>query len=160
MSSGGGWSFRKQATSHDSPRARKLQKDEFCCRKPEWSPEERRIFLRRKCTLLHENAVFEGAHCRKPQEVEGGFSRGQKINANFFCTKFSRTLRVMDVCSWTSAPKSAFFCGPVMGRNFLTPGHPGVRVRSVRGKSGPKSLCLLGRSQSEATQGTGYERTS
>ena len=29
-----------------------------------------------------------------------------------------------------------------MGRNFLTPGHPGVRVRNVRGKSGPKNLCL------------------
>ena len=31
---------------------------------------------------------------------------------------------------------------PVVGRNFLTPGHLGVRVRNVRGKSGPKSLCL------------------
>ena len=31
---------------------------------------------------------------------------------------------------------------PVMGRNFLTQGRPGVRVRNVRGKSGPKSLCL------------------
>ena len=30
----------------------------------------------------------------------------------------------------------------VVGRNFLTPGHPGVRVRNVRGKSGPKSPCL------------------
>ena len=29
-----------------------------------------------------------------------------------------------------------------MGRNFLTQGNPGVRVRNVRGKSGPKSLCL------------------
>ena len=31
---------------------------------------------------------------------------------------------------------------PVMGRDFLTQGRPGVRVRNVRGKSGPKSLCL------------------
>ena len=29
-----------------------------------------------------------------------------------------------------------------MGRNFLTQGRPGARVRNVRGKSGPKSLCL------------------
>ena len=29
-----------------------------------------------------------------------------------------------------------------MGKNFLTPRHPSVRVRNVRGKSGPKSLCL------------------
>ena len=28
----------------------------------------------------------------------------------------------------------------VVGRNFLTQGHPGVRVRNVRGKSGPESL--------------------
>ena len=38
--------------------------------------------------------------------------------------------------------KLFFPAAPVMGRNFLTPGHPGVRVRNVRGKSGPKSLCL------------------
>ena len=31
---------------------------------------------------------------------------------------------------------------PVLRRNFLTPGHPGARVGNVRGKSGPKSLCL------------------
>ena len=30
----------------------------------------------------------------------------------------------------------------MVGRNFLTPGHPGVRVRNVRRKSRPKSLCL------------------
>ena len=55
--------------------------------------------------------------------------RGQKINANLFCTKFfdnpsghGRPRRQ----SWTSAPKSAFSCGPVVGRNFLTPGHTGV----------------------------------
>ena len=38
--------------------------------------------------------------------------------------------------------KVCFPAAPVMGRNFLTPGHPGVRVRNVRGNSGPKSLCL------------------
>ena len=44
--------------------------------------------------------------------------RGQKINANFFCTKFfdnpsghGRPRRK----SWTSAPKSAFSCGPAGG---------------------------------------------
>ena len=38
--------------------------------------------------------------------------------------------------------KVRFPAAPVVGRNFLTLGHPGVRVRNVRGKSGPKSLCL------------------
>ena len=38
--------------------------------------------------------------------------------------------------------KVRFPAAPVVGRNFLTPWHPGVRVRNVRGKSGPKSLCL------------------
>ena len=81
---------------------------------------------------------------RKP---ERGYIRirGQKINANFFCTKFfespsghGRPRRK----SWTSAPKVRFSAAPVMGRNLLTQGRPGVRVRNVRGKSGPKSLCL------------------
>ena len=38
--------------------------------------------------------------------------------------------------------KVRFPAAPVVGRNFLTPGHSGVRVRNVRRKSGPKSLCL------------------
>ena len=38
--------------------------------------------------------------------------------------------------------KVRFPAAPVVGRNFLTPGQPGVRVRNVRTKSGPKSLCL------------------
>ena len=72
-------------------------------------------------------------------------SRGQKINANFFVQSFSTTLRVMDVRAENRGrphQKVRFSAAPVMGRNFLTPGHPGVRVRNVRGKSGPKSLCL------------------
>ena len=38
--------------------------------------------------------------------------------------------------------KVRFCAAPVMGRNFLTQGRPGIRVRNVHGKSGPKSLCL------------------
>ena len=38
--------------------------------------------------------------------------------------------------------KVRFPAAPVVGRNFLTPGRSGVRVKNVRGKSGPKSLCL------------------
>ena len=38
--------------------------------------------------------------------------------------------------------KVRLHAAPVVGRNFLTPGHPGVRVKNVRRKSGPKSLCL------------------
>ena len=71
---------------------------------------------------------------------------GKEINANFFCTKFFENPlgRGRPRCkSWASAPKSVFPCGPVMGRNFLTPGHPGVRVRNVRRKFGPKNLCFM-----------------
>ena len=32
---------------------------------------------------------------------------------------------------------------PVAGRNFLTSGHPGVRVRNVRGKSGLKNFMFM-----------------
>ena len=62
----------------------------------------------------------------------------------FFVQSFSTTLRVMDVRAENRRrppPKVGFPAAPVMGRNFLTPGNPGVRVRNVRGKSGPKSLC-------------------
>ena len=34
--------------------------------------------------------------------------------------------------------KMCFPAAPMTGRNFLTPGHPSVRVRNVHGKSGPK----------------------
>ena len=51
--------------------------------------------------------------------------RGQKINANFFCTKFfenpSGHGRPRQK-SWTSAPKSAFFCGPGDGEKLFDPG--------------------------------------
>ena len=39
--------------------------------------------------------------------------------------------------------KVHFSAAPVMGRNFLTPGHPGVRARNVRGKSGPKKFMFM-----------------
>ena len=52
------------------------------------------------------------------------FHRGQKINANFFCTKFfenpsghGRPRRK----SWTSATKSAFSCGPGDGEKLFDP---------------------------------------
>ena len=94
------------------------------------------------CFLLsHKSLAISGS-------AMGIAIRGQKNNANLFCIKLldnpsghGRPRRK----SWMSAPNSAFSCGPggvVVGRNFLTPGHPGVRVRNVRGKSGPKSLCL------------------
>ena len=53
-----------------------------------------------------------------------GESIGQKINANFFCTKFfnypsghGRPRRT----SWTSAPKSALSCGPGGGEKLFDP---------------------------------------
>ena len=70
---------------------------------------------------------------------------GAKKSAQTFSVQsFSRTLRVMDVRAENHGrphPKVSFSAAPVMGRNFLTQGHPGVRVRNVRRKSGPKSLC-------------------
>ena len=68
--------------------------------------------------------------------------RGQKSTQTFFVQSFSTTLRVMDVRTENRGrphQKVHFPAAPVVGRNFLTPGHPGVRVRNVHGKSGPKS---------------------
>ena len=53
-----------------------------------------------------------------------------------------RTENDYNLHSWASAPNSGFSCGPVMGSNFLTPGHRGVRLGNVRRKFGPKRLCL------------------
>ena len=69
----------------------------------------------------------------------------KKSTQTFFVQIFSTTLRVVDVRAKNRGrphQKVRFPAAPVVGRNSLTPGHPGVRVRSVRGKSGPKSLCL------------------
>ena len=73
--------------------------------------------------------------------------RGQKINANFFCIKFfdnpsghGRPRRK----SWTSAPKSAFSCGPDGGEKLFdlgASGHKGQeRPREIRTK---KSVFML-----------------
>ena len=73
------------------------------------------------------------------------FLSAKKSTQTFFVQSFSTTLRVMDVRAENRGrphQKVRFPAAPVVGRNFLTPGHPGVRVRNVRGKSGPKSLCL------------------
>ena len=68
-----------------------------------------------------------------------------KSTQAFFVQSFSTTLRVMDVRTENRGrphQKVCFPAAPVVGRDFLTPEHSGVRVRSVRRKSGPKSLCL------------------
>ena len=69
----------------------------------------------------------------------------KKSTQTFFAQSFSTTLRVMDVRAENRGrphQKVRFPAAPVVGRNFLTPGHSGVRVRNSRGESGPKSLCL------------------
>ena len=69
----------------------------------------------------------------------------KKSMQTFFVQSFSTTLRVMDVRAENRRrphQKVRFPAAPVVGRNFLTPEHPGVRVGNVRGKSGPKSLCF------------------
>ena len=71
--------------------------------------------------------------------------RGQKSTQTFFVQSCSTTLRVTDVRAENRGRPHQEVCFPaasVVGRNFLTPGHPGVRVRNVRGKSGPKSSYL------------------
>ena len=58
--------------------------------------------------------------------------RGQKINANFFCTKFFKNPSGHGrprQKSWTSAPKSAFFCGPGDGEKLFDPGSSGRKGR-------------------------------
>ena len=75
----------------------------------------------------------------------GAIFRARKSTQTFFGQSFSRTLRVMDVRTKNRGRphrKVRFPAAPAVGRNFLTPGHPGVRVRNVRRKFGPKSLCL------------------
>ena len=69
----------------------------------------------------------------------------KKSTQTFFVQSFSKTLRVMDVGAKNRGrphQNVRFSAAPLMGRNFLTQGRPGVRVRNVCGKSGPKSLCL------------------
>ena len=69
----------------------------------------------------------------------------RKSTQTFLGQSFSRTLRVMDVRTKNRGRphrEVRFPAAPLVGRNFLTPGHPGVRVRNVRRKFGPKSLCL------------------
>ena len=80
-----------------------------------------------------------------PYHVMLSFLGPKKSTQTFFVQSFSTTLRVMDVRAENRGrphQKVRFPAAPVVGRNFLTPGHPGVRVRNVRAKSGPKSLCL------------------
>ena len=60
-----------------------------------------------------------------------------KSTQTFLVQNFSRTLRVMDVRAENRGrphQKLRFFAAPVMGRNFLTQGHPSIRVRNVCGK--------------------------
>ena len=84
---------------------------------------------------------FQNHYILHPKTIIGA----KKSTQTFFVQSFSKTLRVMDVRTKNRGrphQKVRFSAAPVMGRNFLTQGRPGVRVRNVRGKSGPKSLCL------------------
>ena len=87
-------------------------------------------------SLAHQNRTIaiasdfrvDGTKLPEIPQKEGGFGSGH-----------GRPRRK----SWTSTPKSAVSCSPSGGEKLFDPmhGHPGVRVRNVRGKSGPKSLC-------------------
>ena len=82
----------------------------------------------------------------KPPSLKPAFAAPQHESTQaFFIQSFSRTLRVMDVSVESRGrphPKVHFSAVPVMKRNFLKQGHPGVRVRNICWKSRPKSLCL------------------
>ena len=80
--------------------------------------------------------------CLNPHLLNPHLRHSKKINANFICTKFFGVMDVNAENHGRPRQKVRFPAAPVVGRNFLTPGHPGVRVRNVRGKSGPKSLFL------------------
>ena len=85
---------------------------------------------------------IRGNHCAPHRQSQIAAFLGTRNQRTFSGQSFSRTLRVMDVRAENRPhPKVRFSAAPVMGRNFLTQGHPGVRVKNVRGKSGPKSLC-------------------
>ena len=62
-----------------------------------------------------------------------------------FVQSFSTTLRVMDVRAENRGrlhQKVRFPVAPLVGEKLFDPGASSGRVRNVRGKSGPKSLCL------------------
>ena len=70
---------------------------------------------------------------------------GAKIRPVVFVESFSRTLRVMDVHAEIAGiltKKVCFPVAPVMGRNLLTPGHPGKMLTNVHRKPGPKILSM------------------
>ena len=79
--------------------------------------------------MLGRSAASKAIYVRPAGGPEKNFKyRGQKINANFFRTKFfdnpsghGRPHRK----SWTSAPKSAFSCGPGGGEKLFDPGSSG-----------------------------------
>ena len=77
-------------------------------------------------------------------ESQNLHSRGPKHQRKLFLYKmFQKLLGHGSPCrkSWTSA-LTWVFLRPVMGKNFLTPGHPGMRVENVCRKFGPQMLCL------------------
>ena len=98
-----------------------------------------------KTLLLKHDYRRQGLRCLEWAMFGNPNLGAKKSTQTFFVQSFSRTLRVMDVRAENRGrphQKVRFPAAPVVGRNFLTPGHSGVRVKNVRGKSGPKSLCL------------------
>ena len=105
--------------------------------------------LQKREVFRHRKGQFplgkRGGGRRRHKMVTTIWFVAKKSTQSFFVQSFSRTLRVMDVRAENRGrpqQKVRFSAAPVTGRNFLTPGHPGVRVRNVRKKFGPKSLSL------------------
>ena len=78
------------------------------------------------------------------QEVAKNYTRRQKINANFFCTKFDKNPSGQGrphQKSWTSAPKSMFSCSP--GEKLFEPWASGRKGREYPWKIRPEKLMFI-----------------
>ena len=73
-------------------------------------------------------AEILGVGVFSPLPIIGGVSGAKKSTQTFFCTKFFKNPSGHGrprQKSWTSAPKSAFFCGPGDGEKLFDPGSSG-----------------------------------
>ena len=96
-----------------------------------WITDPRGLLTRRRGGQEHplhptrkSNFVYFLSSLRAQTDKTLPLPRGQKINANFFCTKFFDNPSGHGHPgrkSWTSAPKSAFSCVPGGGEKLFDP---------------------------------------
>ena len=86
------------------------------------------------------DTIFLGFYKHCPSQIGD-----KKSTQTFTGQRFAMTLRVMDVRAKNRGrlhQKMGFPAAPVMGRNFLIPAHPGVRVRNIQLEIRTKNCCL------------------